>query len=293
MRMRTPHRALSTALHLLRQETVDLGQLGQLVRPRSAAGQRVRTRPLDREGAAQVVYRPRVLRARIHEVQKRAAKFLALEQLMWILRERDVQVVLDVGANTGQFAARLRRAGYRGRIESFEPVPETAALLREAARDDTRWRVHELALGDEDGSAVINVTPGTLSSLLSPSSYGRAWSGKMRKARPQEISVRRLDGLWDEVVGADAGPVFLKMDTQGFDLQAFRGAGDRIAELVGLQSEAALLTIYDGMPRLPEVLAEYEAAGFDTSGIYTISVERPTMRVIEVDLLMVRRPVGT
>lgn len=285
-------RASTAAFRLLGRETVPLGEVGRLVTPRSGGG-RVRTARLDRSGAAHLVYRPRLMRTRIHEVQKRTAKLLALEQLLWILRERDVQVVLDVGANTGQFAVRLRRAGYRGRIESFEPVPETAAALREAANEDPRWRVHELALGEEDGTAVINVTPGTLSSLLAPSEYGRQWSRKMRQVREQEIQVRRLDSLWDEVVGADAGAVFLKMDTQGFDLQAFRGAGERVAELAGLQSEAALLTLYEGMPRLPELLAEYEAAGFDTSGIYTISVERPTQRVIEVDLLMVRRPSGT
>ena len=91
-----------------------------------------------------------------------------------------IDLILDVGANTGQFATRLRQAGYRGRIESFEPVPETVAVLRKAARDDPRWRVHELALGEEDGTAVINVTPGTLSSLLAPSEYGRSWSRKMR-----------------------------------------------------------------------------------------------------------------
>lgn len=278
------HRALTTALRVAGRRPVPLGPLGLLV----PGDKGVRVKDLDPQGTARLVYRPGRMRPHMANVQKRTARFLALEQLLWILRHHDVQCVLDVGANTGQFATRLRRAGYRGRIESFEPVPETAAQLRRRSQGDPLWRVHEVALGDEDGTATINVTPGTLSSLLAPSRYGRSWSQKLRQVRQQEIQVRRLEGLWDEVVGPGAGPVFMKLDTQGFDLHAFRGAGYHVEDLVGLQSEAALLTIYEGMPRLPEVLVEYGRAGFETAGIYTISLDRRTLRVIEVDLLMVR-----
>jgi hypothetical protein len=89
-----------------------------------------------------------------------------------------------------------------------------------------------------------------------------------------------------EVVG-DCSRLFLKMDTQGFDLEAFRGLGDRTSDIVAMQSEVALLPIYEGMPRMPEAVATYEAAGFEISGLYAVNREKDG-RVIEYDCVMVR-----
>src|SRR5262245_9209130 len=47
--------------------------------------------------------------------------------------------VLDVGANTGQFAGLIRKLGYRGSIISFEAIPQVHAVLSEATKRDSRW----------------------------------------------------------------------------------------------------------------------------------------------------------
>lgn len=68
----------------------------------------------------------------------------------------------------------------------------------------------------------------------------------------------------------------------------FAGLGERVADFVGLQSEVALLQIYEGMPRMPEALAAYEAAGFEITALYPVSRDRRTARVLEFDCVMVR-----
>ena len=55
-----------------------------------------------------------------------------------------------------------------------------------------------------------------------------------------------------------------------------------------MQAELALMTIYEGMPRLPGALADYEAAGFEVTALYPVSRERRTARVLEFDCVMVR-----
>ncbi len=101
--------------------------------------------------------------------------------------------------------------------------------------------------------------------------------------------VRRLDGMLDELLEGIKRPrPYLKLDTQGFDLDVFAGAGDRIAEFVGMQSEVALMEIYKGMPRMPEALAAYEAAGFEIAALYPVSRQTKTARVLEYDCVMVR-----
>ena len=77
------------------------------------------------------------------------------------------------------------------------------------------------------------------------------------------------------------------MDTQGFDLATFRGAGERVTELLGLQSEVACVPIYEGMPRMAEQLTEYERAGFEITGMFPVSRDRPSLRVIEFDVVRI------
>jgi FkbM family methyltransferase len=215
--------------------------------------------------------------------------YLAREHMSRLMRKLDINCVLDVGANVGQYAQQLRRGGYAGRIVSFEPVPAIAANLREAARNDAEWRVIECALGDADEKAEINVRPGSMSSLLPSSEFGKDWHDRLKQSDTQKISVRRLDGLFDEAVeGIDDPRVYLKLDTQGYDMQAFAGAGDRLKEIAGMQSEVACVPIYDGMPRLPDQIAAYESAGFEITGMFPVSRHRASMRVIEFDVTMVR-----
>jgi FkbM family methyltransferase len=164
-------------------------------------------------------------------------------------------------------------------------------VLRHESRDDPDWIVMDCGLGDEDTKAEINVVPGTMSSMLAPSRFGEEWSRKLRDqdGRTEAISIRRLDGVLDEAVaGIDEPRVYLKMDTQGYDLQAFAGAGDRVGEILGLQSELSCVPIYEGMPRLPEQLTVYEQEGFEVTGLFPVSRHVKTLRIIEFDVVMVR-----
>ena len=73
-------------------------------------------------------------------------------RLAAMLAHHGVNLVLDVGANVGQFAASLRRSGYRGRMLSFEPLGDAHARLLVAARGDPHWEVApRVAIGDRDG----------------------------------------------------------------------------------------------------------------------------------------------
>ena len=218
-------------------------------------------------------------------------RYLATEHIAWMLRELQITCVLDVGANIGQYGQALRAAGYTGRIVSFEPLPHLADQLLRASADDPDWHVMRYALGEADDEAEMSVTPGrgTTSSLLPASDFGKAWSPSLAGTHRQNVLVRRADGLFDEVVeGLDSPRVYLKLDTQGYDLQAFRGAGNRMADIVGMQSEVSSVPIYDGMPRLVEQIPVYEAAGFEITGMFPVAIDRKSLRVIEFDTVMIR-----
>lgn len=235
-----------------------------------------------------LLFDPAEARARPGAFERALTDFAARRHISWLLRELRVNVVLDVGANVGQYGDKLRRSGYAGRIVSFEPVADVSATLRERASTDERWQVHGYALGEEEGEAEINVVPGTMSSLLDASQFGKDWSQRLRQSHTETIRVRRLQDVWDEAVAGVRNPrVYLKMDTQGFDMQTFRGAGDRVSELLGLQSEVSCVPIYDGMPRMAEQITAYEQSGFAITGMFSVSRDKPTLRVIEFDVVMI------
>jgi FkbM family methyltransferase len=173
-----------------------------------------------------------------------------------LLRALEVNCVFDVGANRGQFASELRGIGYEGRIISFEPVEREFTVLKQTFANDANWRGYQIALGKEDSESVINVPRLTVLSSMLQSQDGTP-------TVPQPVSIRRMDGMFAEVIaGIQAPRVFLKMDTQGFDGQVFEGAGGCLAQLVGLESELSVVPLYKGMPHYLDALKMYEGAGF-------------------------------
>ena len=270
------------ALRLLRRIGLGVRDLPGGVLVHRGAGPRV-----DRtSGDLAVVARRRLER---FDREKHLVRYLVHQHVVTILRLYRVNCVIDVGANHGQYARRLRRAGYRGHIVSFEPVAETFARLHASAARDPRWAVHRCALGREESVVTMHVVPGTLSSVLRPTEFGYDRYQQLRRATAEDVPVRRLDAMLDELTaGIDEPRLFLKLDTQGFDLEVFGGLGDRAQEFCGLQSEVAVMQIYEGMPMMPQSIATYEAAGFEITALYPVSRQSRTGRVVEFDCVMVR-----
>lgn len=212
------------------------------------------------------------------------------EHLRRFFRHFAVDCVFDVGANAGQYATMLRqRVGYRGPIVSYEPVPEFAAELRAAAAPDHSWAVEELALDATTGQAGLNVfTKGQFSSLHPLSDLAQQFEEDVKLVRRIEV---RTGTLADELARYQAKLGFkrpyLKMDTQGHDLSVAAGAGDRLRDFVGLQSELAIRRLYAGAPSYEEALQFYRDRGFELSALVPNNVGH-FPRLLEIDCIMFR-----
>ena len=210
-------------------------------------------------------------------------RFVELNRLKRLLESLQINCVLDVGANTGQFAEEVRGIGFRGRIVSFEPQEQEFSTLSRRFRNDHHWRGFSYALGAAPGQTAINVVLGltVMSSLLEPK---RAVAGL--KAQP--IEVKRLDGVFESAINGVRDPrVLLKMDTQGYDLNVFEGARACLDHIVALQSELSVKPLYHGMPHYLDALRIYEEAGFS---LYHLAVVTRTEagEIQELNCLMTK-----
>jgi FkbM family methyltransferase len=148
------------------------------------------------------------------------AWFSQRSQVRAIIEKYGIDLVLDVGASRGRFARKLRPF-YTGEILSFEPLSAMHEQLAAASATDPAWRAFRLALGSRDCTQTINVSTLTgFSSLLETNEYCAKRFGDEAAVTAQEtVTVRRLDGLLDELIpGMKNRRIFIKMDTQGYDL---------------------------------------------------------------------------
>jgi FkbM family methyltransferase len=206
-----------------------------------------------------------------------------------------IDVVLDVGANEGGYRTFLRRdVGFTGNIVSFEPVPAVYARLAESAADDPRWRGIAGALGDVDGQLEINVCQRTtMSSFLARDEQRLADLGYRHLlnvtdvVRTESVPVRRLDSILDDVLGGrrDAR-VFLKCDTQGFDMKVMAGARRSLASIMAVQIELSFKPIYADAPAYGSVLEHMSGLGFDVTGVYPVRRDELS-RIVNFDCVMI------
>lgn len=204
-----------------------------------------------------------------------------------LFRRLDIQCVLDVGANRGQYRQLLReRVGYQGLIVSFEPVAQNVAALRARAQTDPRWVIRGHALGATDAHMEINVMKADLlSSFLLPDPAMLPMFRPVNVVdRTERVEVRTLDSVLAEL-GALRN-VYLKLDTQGFDLEVIRGAAATLPRVRALQTEISMQPLYRNAPSYRETLAELTARGFAVTAMAPVSRD-DRMRVVEFDCVMV------
>jgi FkbM family methyltransferase len=210
-------------------------------------------------------------------------------QLAAVLERFSVSCVLDVGANVGQYALRLRESGYAGRIVSFEPLAEAHANLSLRAAADPAWQVAPpVALGERDGEVDIELSAESdMSSILPQSALLRRVSPTSAVIRRERVPLARLDRVATGYLRPE-DETFLKIDVQGFEHQVLEGAGDVLRTVRGIQLEMSLVPCYEGERGFRETIDHLEGAGFELYLLLPGYFERKLARQLQVDGVFVR-----
>lgn len=210
-------------------------------------------------------------------------------QLLKGLEHFGVDLVFDVGANRGQFAAALLSTGFKGRIVSFEPLMDAHQALVRAASACDRWIAHpRMAIGDSDGELEFNVAGNSVSSsalpMLDSHIAAASGSGYVNKIK---VPVGRLDSVATSY-RQNHSSFLIKIDTQGFESQVLNGAPETLAQATGVLCELSLVPLYEGQLLWLDLIARLTAEGFTLWSLQNGFTDHRNGRTLQVNATFFR-----
>ena len=226
------------------------------------------------------------------ELRRRGYEILAEpfdQRLVKMIHHFKIDTVIDGGANVGQFAMTLRKAGFAGRIYSAEPLSSAFAHLDVAASHDPLWTAERVAFSDIEGSIEMNISANSVSSSALPMLAAHA------DAAPDSVYVGQESAPSVSVDGfvlrhdIDPAATMLKLDVQGFEGTVLAGATETIGKFAAAQMELSYVPLYDGQwlaDDVTEFLKKhgYELWMFDSAAMY----EPDSGRLLQSDGIFVR-----
>lgn len=199
------------------------------------------------------------------------------------------RTVLDVGANTGQFADEARGFAPLAKIYSFEPLPDCYEALVRDRKGDPRFQAFPVALGDAPGTTTIHRSAyAPSSSLLAMGKLHEDAFPHTRGGREVPITVETLDGMRSKL--DLVAPVLLKIDVQGFEDRVILGATETFPRVDVAVIEMSVEPLYEGQKLFDDVYAMMVARGFSYRGNHQQLRHPRDGRVLQVDGIFVRRP---
>jgi FkbM family methyltransferase len=202
------------------------------------------------------------------------------------IKDRQIDVVIDVGANVGQFAETLRSRGYKGKLVSFEPIKSVFQALHAKARADGHWETHNVALGASSGTITINVSNNSVfSSILPLTSDANQFDSTSTVHRTETVDLQTLDDCCQHI----SGNILIKIDTQGYEKPVLEGGRKTLSKSKGVLLELPIVHLYAGTWQFDEAVKFMASAGFVPAQIHPVSYNpKDKVSLVEVDCLFRR-----
>jgi len=204
--------------------------------------------------------------------------------------DRTETVIVDGGANHGRVAVRLAERFRSAVVHGFEPIAEVAQKAQDRLGDHP-GQIHAMALSDQTGTLTMNINAGlATSSILAPGSYNQQHHGNVTRAvERRDITAVSLDD-WVARGGLDRIDL-LKLDLQGYELNALRGAERLLAEqrIRCILTEVTFVPLYEDAPLFADIDRHLRQRGYDLLNLYELWTLHETRQISCCDALYVPR----
>ena len=190
-------------------------------------------------------------------------KLIRPENYTWLLK-RNIKVILDVGANTGQFAQRFHEIIPQAKIYSFEPIKHCFDELKKNTKD-INIQAFNIALGDKEEQVEINISKHTpSSSLLEMADLHKEVFAGTDFQQKETISVKRLDDVAPQFGKLEN--ILLKIDVQGFEDRVISGGQETLKQVDTIVIETSFQELYHGQLLFDGIYRQLTDLGFVFGG---------------------------
>lgn len=206
-----------------------------------------------------------------------------------LLAQEAIDLVIDIGANMGQFGSFMRgQVGYKGDMISYEPLVSAYQSLSRTVAGDNRWQSVNLALGDSPGKSTIHIAGNSQSSSL------LGMLDRHRESEPasayigmEQVLVSTLDIQFHDLK-LSRRRAYLKIDTQGFEQAVLRGAEQSLAQVMILELEMSFVPLYEGQVLFTELNNYVGNLGFVMVGIEPVFRDPASGEILQADVVFRR-----
>lgn len=206
-----------------------------------------------------------------------------LDRRIKLINNYNINVVLDIGANIGQYGSEMRNLGFKGEIISFEPMKIAFEKLQKNASRDYNWKVFNYSIGERDGEAEINIAKNSVSSSLLDNLPQLTESAPQATFVEKEtIKIKKLDSVFDSL-DLSGKNIYLKIDTQGYEEMVLLGAEKSLEFVTGIQIEMSFIPSYKGSITFDKMKTKLNDLGFHLLAIENGFYDKKTGKQLEID----------
>ena len=211
---------------------------------------------------------------------------VALDQ-PW-LRQLNPKTILDIGANTGQFAVAINTIFPDARILSFEPLPDCFEQLKRNMAGATNFTAFNYGLGDKTGELPFERNAFSMSSsfLKMTRTHTEAFPQTAQSSTVQ-VKVERLDDVAASL--SIAQPFLAKIDVQGYEDRVLHGGEQTLRRAAAMLVEMSFEELYERQPLFDSICQQVQELGFAYRGNLEQMNCPKTGRVLQVNGIFVRR----
>ena len=203
-----------------------------------------------------------------------------------LMQRLAIDLVIDVGADSGGYVDALRTNGFDGRIVAFEPLSGPFERLRALSERDSGVTVHRCALGAEAGDATLHVSGNLYSSSLLPMKEAHLQvAPESAYYADEHVEVRTLDSF--ELIGP-SDSAWLKVDTQGYEAQVLGGSDHALRRVRGVEIELSYLELYEGQALAYDLHEHLRSYGLELAAFGRPLYDPKTSILLQIDAIFLR-----